>query len=258
MPEFGLPEGLSTLLGTLVDKNKLKGWSIYDDRGSITVKIRFHGENANSKNGHNGGQHQTFKAKSTAQSNRDYKRSNKYHSEKRVTRSQTLQKEKESIRGGHFVDNSGEVGVISSPLKPDPDSQSLDQDNSISLLSPVDTQASHSQPAAYVMFSSPKFGLTPPITRAEPLMSSDEPDLPCITLDGNNTQDLSSIDSNVTDPTLPPGCTEVECVYMQSGRENTGVRLFKCNKCKDIICEKCKTDGAHKGHRKYMVPWEGD
>ncbi len=41
MPEIGLPKGLCTLLRSLVDNHDLKGWKIYDENGSVAVKIRF-------------------------------------------------------------------------------------------------------------------------------------------------------------------------------------------------------------------------
>ncbi len=34
-----------------------------------------------------------------------------------------------------------------------------------------------------------------------------------------------------------------------------GVALFKCDKCKDIVCDKCCKDGAHRGHQKYLKPY---
>ncbi len=41
MPEIGLPKGLCTLLRSLVENHDLKEWQIYDENGSIAVKIRF-------------------------------------------------------------------------------------------------------------------------------------------------------------------------------------------------------------------------
>ncbi len=32
---------------------------------------------------------------------------------------------------------------------------------------------------------------------------------------------------------------------------NIGVPHFKCDKCKDIVCAKCFTDGGHREHQKY-------
>ncbi len=64
------------------------------------------------------------------------------------------------------------------------------------------------------------------------------------------------MDSNITDPDLTPGCFGIGCVYVPGAKDeyNTGVPLFKCNKCKDIVCYKCCKDGAHRGHQKYLKP----
>ncbi len=37
----------------------------------------------------------------------------------------------------------------------------------------------------------------------------------------------------------------------------TGVPLLKFDKCKDIVCDKCCKDGAHRGHQKYLKPYNG-
>ncbi len=64
------------------------------------------------------------------------------------------------------------------------------------------------------------------------------------------------MDPNITDPYLTPGCFEIECVYVQGAKDeyNTGVPLFKCDKCNDIVCDKCCKDGAHRGPQKYLKP----
>ncbi len=69
-----------------------------------------------------------------------------------------------------------------------------------------------------------------------------------------------NVDSNITDADLTPGCFEIECVYGQGAEDeyNTGVPLFKCDKCKDIVCDKCCKDGAHRGHQKYLIPNNND
>ncbi len=50
---------------------------------------------------------------------------------------------------------------------------------------------------------------------------------------------VSNVDSNITDPDLTPGCFAIKCVYGQGATDeyNTGVPLFKCDKCKDIVCD---------------------
>ncbi len=88
MPENGLPKGFCSLLRSLVDNPDLKGWQIYDENRSVAVKIRFRTDdnNANISKPMN----RSYKAKSNAQITRDKMRSEEYHVEKRVTRSQTL------------------------------------------------------------------------------------------------------------------------------------------------------------------------
>ena len=68
---------------------------------------------------------------------------------------------------------------------------------------------------------------------------------------------LSNVDSNITDPDLPLGCFDIQCVYGQGAWDeyDTGVPLFKCGKCKDIVCDKCFNDAAHRGHQKYLKPY---
>ncbi len=68
---------------------------------------------------------------------------------------------------------------------------------------------------------------------------------------------VSNVDSNITDRDLTPGCFEIECVYGQGAKDeyNTGVPLFKCDKCKYIICDKCFKDCAHRGLQKYLKPY---
>ncbi len=50
---------------------------------------------------------------------------------------------------------------------------------------------------------------------------------------------------------------EIEGVYAQGAKDEykTGVPLFKCDKCKYIISDKCCKDGAHRGHQKYLKPY---
>ncbi len=64
------------------------------------------------------------------------------------------------------------------------------------------------------------------------------------------------MDSNIIDPDLTPGSFEIECVCGQGAKDeyNTGVPLFKFDKCKDIVSDKCCKDGAHRGHQKYLKP----
>ncbi len=65
---------------------------------------------------------------------------------------------------------------------------------------------------------------------------------------------VSNVDSNITYPDLTPRCFKIECVYDQGAKDeyNTGVPLFECDKCKDIVCGKYCRDGAHTGHQKYL------
>ncbi len=50
---------------------------------------------------------------------------------------------------------------------------------------------------------------------------------------------------------------EIEGVYAQGAKDEykTGVPIFKCDKCKYIISDKCCKDGAHRGHQKYLKPY---
>ncbi len=52
---------------------------------------------------------------------------------------------------------------------------------------------------------------------------------------------VSNVHANITVPGLTPGCFEIDCVYGQGTKNeyNTGVPLFKCDKCNDIINDKC-------------------
>ncbi len=52
---------------------------------------------------------------------------------------------------------------------------------------------------------------------------------------------VSNVHDNITVPDLTPGCFEIDCVYGQGAKNeyNTGVPLFKCDKCNDIISDKC-------------------
>ncbi len=57
-------------------------------------------------------------------------------------------------------------------------------------------------------------------------------------------------------PDLTPGCFVIECVYGQGAKDEykTGIPFFKCDKCKDIVCDKYCKDGTHGGHQKYLKP----
>ncbi len=92
---------------SLVDNHDLKGWQIYDENGSVAVKIRFRTDdnNGNISKPIN----RSYKAKSNALITRDKMRSEQYHVEKRVTESQTLQNEEiESACGVNYIESSGE------------------------------------------------------------------------------------------------------------------------------------------------------
>ncbi len=101
------------------------------------------------------------------------------------------------------------------------------------------------------------------MTSPEPVTSLTFKDPLLPTYDDLKQEDSSGLnipnveDSNITGPDLTPGCFEIECVYGQGAKVeyNTGVPLFKCDKCKDIIGDKCVKDGAHRGHQKYLIPY---
>ncbi len=89
MPEIGLPKRPSILLERRLDNNSPKGWQIYDDRGAISVKIRFRTEINNAGN-IPGVKNKSFKGKSNAQIKRGNKRSEDFKIQTRVTRSQIV------------------------------------------------------------------------------------------------------------------------------------------------------------------------
>ncbi len=99
------------------------------------------------------------------------------------------------------------------------------------------------------------------LTSPELVTSLTFKDLPLPTYDILKQEDscglnVSNVDSNITDPDLTPGCFEIECVYGQEAKDeyNTEVSLFKCDKWKDIVCDKCCKDGAYREYQKYLKP----
>ncbi len=145
----------------------------------------------------------------------------RYHVEKRVTRSQTLQNEEiESIRGVNYIESAGEPKhhfirffKVDDPIT---DHVSQVQDNSLteSLTTPVSkhiTPENHLPQQAYVTPGS--------LTSLEPVTSLTFKDPPLPTYDYLKQEDssglnVSNVDSNISDPDLTPGCFEMECVYM--------------------------------------------
>ncbi len=146
-----------------------------------------------------------------------------------------------------------------SPFKVDDsitDHVSQVQDNSLSesLTTPVSkhiTPANHILQQAYVTPGS--------LTSPESIISLTFKDPSFPTYDYLKEEDssglnVSNVDSNITDPDLTSGCFEIECVYGLGAKDEYRVTLFKCDKCKDIVCDKCCKDGAHRGHQKYLKP----
>ncbi len=43
-------------------------------------------------------------------------------------------------------------------------------------------------------------------------------------------------------------------IYKQHIYSSLQVPLFKCDKCKAIVWDKCCKDGARRGHQKYLKP----
>ncbi len=71
---------------------------------SVTIRCRTDGNNGNISTPMN----RSYKAKSNAQMTRDKMRSEQYHVQKRVTRSQTLQNEEiESACGVNYIESAG-------------------------------------------------------------------------------------------------------------------------------------------------------
>ncbi len=237
-----------------MDNHDLKGWQIYDENGNVAVKIpvRTDDNNVNILKPMN----RSYKAKSNAQITRDKMRSEKDHVEKMVTRSQTLQNEViENASGVNFIESAGEPKHhFISPFKVDEpitDHVSQVQGNSLSesLTTPVSkhiTPGNHIPQQAYVTPGS--------LTSPEPITSLTFKDPPLPTYDYLKQEDsdglnVSIVDSNITDPDLTPVSFEIECVYDKGAKDeyNTGVPLFKCDKCNDIVCDNCCKDGAHRG-----------
>ncbi len=259
MPEYGLPKGLCTLLRSLVDNHDLKGWQIYDENGSVAMKIRF--KNDDNKGNISKPMNKSCKAKSNAQITRDKMRSEQYHVEKRVTRSQTLHNEEiESAHRVNYIESAGEPKHhFISPFKVDKPitdhvSQVQDNSHSESLTTPVSkhiTPENHIPQQTYVTPGS--------LTSPEPVTSLTFKDSPILIYDYLKEEDssglnVSNVDSNITDPDLTPGCFEIECVFGLVAKDEYRVSLFKCDNCKDIVCDKCCKDGAHRGHQKYLKP----
>ncbi len=146
--------------------------------------------------------------------------------------------------GVNYIESTGEPKQhFRSPFKhvkvDDPITDHV-QDNSLSesltiLTTPVFkhiTPENHIPQQAYVTPGS--------LTSPEPIASLTFKDPPLPTYDYLKQEDSSGLNvSNITDPDLTPGCFEIVCVYGQGAKDeyNTGVPLFKCDKCKDIVCE---------------------
>ncbi len=66
-----------------------------------------------------------------------------------------------------------------------------------------------------------------------------------------------NVNSNITDHDLTTGSFKIECTDGQGAKSeyNTWVPRFKCDKCERIICDQCIKDGAHRGHHKYLKPY---
>ena len=105
MPVNGLPNTLEFLLESILDKSSLKSWNIFDDKGLISVKLRFSTNISpclNTQDVHEGqvdciaGNSSTniaFKRKTTKQTVRDRQRLEEHRQNRAVTRSQAAMKD---------------------------------------------------------------------------------------------------------------------------------------------------------------------
>ena len=249
MPAIGLPDNLQLMLDTILEHRSLKSWQIYEERGGMTVKIRF----SPSARGQDGsvpeqGMKCAYTKKSPSHMRRDKNRISAFNEHRRVTRSM----------------DKNDDSSVEKPRNDDSD-KSID----MPIFSPphveTDTPQVNDSLHEPIMDTSPECQSIPvkPIdlnnSLAESTINNSVCDQQTETQQTNmNSHDLHDSDGCETDddvesdPIIPPGCFNNECSY--GGGQNTGIRLYECMKCVGIdVCEECYVEGtAHMGHRKYL------
>ena len=254
MPVQGLNKNLDVILSTLI-LNGLKGWQIYEEKsGNVVVKIRFNGEHDTVDEITTG----TYKRKSEAQVNRDFKRSKDHNSTKMKTRSQ-VSKDSE-IEFPRFDNSHSHDIQCTSAFTPESVQSSHSQLDPHAPPFLINTPPNHNDNSPEVSHS-PVTGhknssMLPVDVSPATHVPLPAPLLEDHAVDSTIQSDDESIASDVTDPETPRGCLESNCAY--GGQLSTGVDIYKCEKCGCDVCVTCKEFGSHKGHRKYMRLQNGD
>ncbi len=131
MPAAGFPNNLQLLLDTMMEHRSIKSWQIYDERGGMTVKIRFApSESEHDNNDCVNGYSCAYTKKSVSKMKRDKTRMDNFTSP-RTTRSMTKRNETSVEKPRN--DESGELNNVAifspdhvDPLPPPNNNNSMD------------------------------------------------------------------------------------------------------------------------------------
>ncbi len=291
MPVSGQSKMLDILLDTLFRNDTLKSWSIFDEKsGCITVKLRFSGQNGGQKglNIDHSGQ-TTFKRRSDSQTERDRMRAQHYKTKEGITtrsRSKIQKGCMDKIENPRFSDS---FQTHSPPGMSQLTGHQLDHDSIHASISDTPPQYVSPNNEPHIPDNSPilhapisidqNINITPPGLQYEQsihedineqfMFSSDGRQCPVedvmsqyetvgASVDDGSVSDGSHEDSDVDsvkDDMLIEGCHNRSCAY-GGASDKDYLDIFRCTKkkCgKFMICDKCRQDGGHMKHSRWIV-----